>query len=226
MNKLFKIFLLLFIIDISGCSKANDINNLINNYKSSSNVQYGYEALELIKNILNKDGFLNREWLFDDEIKSLIDMSDIALSKENYKLFVDIYEILELPINNKNMQLISNNYNGKNAHINDLIARWHIEKGRVKSAFKRLEIAALDDRSKADAVKYMLIKYGCMDTASIWSELSSSDYDFMNSYDVGGDKYPAIPTSLNYEDIVRLRIALRNGSLPSLQLDCPIHKLT
>jgi hypothetical protein len=180
MNTLSKTFVLLLLLALAGCSKTSDINSLADMYKSSGNAQDGYKAVKLIENMLNRDSLFNREWLFDDEIQSLIDMADLALSKEHYKLFVDVYEFIDSPINDSSMKLMSDSYKGKDGHINDLIAKWDIQKGRVKSAFRRLEMAALDDSSKADAVRYILIKYGCMDTASIWAELSNGNYTFMS----------------------------------------------
>lgn len=223
-KKLLKTFAFLLLIALAGCSKESDINSLTDSYKSSGNEQDGYKAVKLVENMLHRNTLLNREWLYDDEIQSLIELADLALSKEHYKLFVDVYELIDYPVNDSIMELISNSYKGKDGDVNDLIAKWNIKQGRLKSAFRRLEIAALDDSSKADAVRYILMKYGCMDTALIWAELSSGNYTFMSSYDDGSDKYPAIPTSLEHEDIVSLRVKLREGSVPPLQPDCPIHK--
>ena len=224
-----KLLLVLFTLMLFGCGDDIDyIDDLAARYDESNDINIAYKAIDVFSK--RSEGSVVQVAYYEalmreDEAQHLSDIASTAFSNKDYKIFFEINNILDISESDAEMEVISNNYHGKDGGINNLIAEWHIKKERVKSAFKRLEVASLDDRTYAGAIRFLLHKYGCMDTDSIWAELSKIQPTYMvNSYDIGGEKYPAIQTSYNDELIVKLRLKLRMGEFPQLQPDCPIQE--
>jgi hypothetical protein len=153
-----------------------------------------------------------------------------AVKNSEYNIAEELMQQLDLGIfTNANIITMSKGVGSFTPSKNDLhhsVMRQLFHSGLAFDVYEGLKSKAvyeLNNNSKSDGasqLRALLIHYGCMKTAEVWSEITS-DY---GSNIPQGAEYLKIPLNKKDQDIVtKQRLLLRRYSVvPTLQGDCPI----
>jgi len=112
--------------------------------------------------------------------------------------------------------MLSEVYPGNDPDLLKAIGHHSREVGNLESAYNAYARAALDSHRAAELVRGLTHHYGCGDLYRIWGELTDG-----RAY-LDGEALTLSAPQLSHRELVKARIALRNGQIPDIPESCPL----
>jgi len=229
---LFVLCCLALAVMLAGCDKdhTTELENIAEKYSNAPDPKLVTGISEIIDRVREdremsvRPGRSFSGTLSDSEVVALHRIIEKLVAEKEFDVIYDIYVNSSNFLQEKDFELLHNNYHGDNDGLNFLIARELIKKNKIKSAFNRATQAALKNNEHAEEVRGLLRHYGCMSEDAVWAELHDDSIASNFSLHPGGGGYPQIPVSEKTKrNLSELRKLLREGKPPVLSLECPIN---
>lgn len=229
---LFVLCCLAVAVILAGCDKDHtaELKNIAEQYSKAPDPKLVADVSEIIakvredrKTTTGPDHSFSGD-LSDSEVEALQAITEKLIAEKEFDVIYAVYLNSSNFLQEKDYELLQNNYHGDNPGLLFLIARKLIEKNKIKSAFSRASQAALKNNDYAGEVRGLLRHYGCMSEDMVWAELHDDAIVSNFSLHPGGAGYPEIPIpKKTRENLPELRKQLREGKPPALSLECPIN---
>lgn len=229
---LFVLCCLALAVMLAGCDKdhTTELKNIAEKYSQAADPKLVTDISKIIARVREdretsvRPGRSFPGDLSDSEVEALQKIKGNLFAEKEFNVIYDIYMNSSNFLQEKDFELLHNNYHGDNDRLNFLIARELIKKNKIKSAFDRATQAALKNNEHAEEVRGLLRHYGCMSEDAVWAELHDDSIASNFSLHPGGASYPQIPIpEKTKRNLSELRKLLREGKPPVLSLECPIN---
>lgn len=229
---IFSLCCLALVVMLAGCDKDHtvELKNIAEQYSKAPDPKLVADISEIIDRVIEDretttgPGRSFSGNLSDSEVEALQTITEKLIEEKEFDVIYTVYMNSSNFLQEKDYELLQNNYHGDNAGLLFLIARKLIEKNKIKSAFNRASKAALKNNDYAGEVRGLLRHYGCMSEDVVWAELHDDSIVTNFGLHPGGASYPEIPISEKIrKNLPELRKLLREGKPPALSLECPIN---